>query len=64
MKAISYTPIGIIRSPFNAVEGMPIQSKGAEGIRGTVELNPELVTGLQDLDGFSHIILLYSFHLC
>lgn len=63
MKAISYTPIGIIRSPFNAVEGMPIQSKGAEGIRGTVELNPELVAGLQDLDGFSHIILLYSFHL-
>ncbi|MFN2219042.1 MAG: tRNA (N6-threonylcarbamoyladenosine(37)-N6)-methyltransferase TrmO, partial [Anaerolineae bacterium] len=34
----------------------------AGGIRGTVEVLPEFVAGLQDLDGFSHIILLYHFH--
>ncbi|MGW8187392.1 MAG: TrmO family methyltransferase domain-containing protein, partial [Desulfobacterales bacterium] len=38
---------------------MPIQPTGAQGIRGTVEVFPEFVTGLQDLDGFSHIFLLY-----
>jgi tRNA-Thr(GGU) m(6)t(6)A37 methyltransferase TsaA len=42
---------------------MPIQPAGAKGIAGTVEINPEYQEGLADLDGFSHIILLYHFHL-
>jgi tRNA (adenine37-N6)-methyltransferase len=58
-----FKPIGIIRSPFKDVEGMPIQSAGAQRARGEVELFPEYVEGLKDLDGFSHIILLYHFHL-
>lgn len=41
---------------------MPIQPAGASGIRGRVELFPEYVEGLQDIEGFSHIILLYHFH--
>lgn len=41
---------------------MPIQPSGAAGIRGTVELFPEFADGLKDLDGFSHLILLYRFH--
>ncbi len=59
---ISYTPIGIIHTPFMEPEGMPIQAIDAVGIRGRVELLPALVDGLKDLDGFSHIILLYHFH--
>ncbi|MEZ4388060.1 MAG: tRNA (N6-threonylcarbamoyladenosine(37)-N6)-methyltransferase TrmO [Candidatus Krumholzibacteriia bacterium] len=54
-------PIGTIRSPFTAREGMPIQPAGAAEVAGTVELLPEFAPGLQDLDGFSHIILLYLF---
>ena len=42
---------------------MPIQPTGAAGIRGTIELDPEYAGGLKDLDGFSHIILIYHFHL-
>jgi len=42
---------------------MPIQSAGAKGIKGTIELYPEYAAGLKDLAGFSHIILLYDFHL-
>ena len=42
---------------------MPIQSSAAEGVAGTVELEPEFAAGLKDLDGFSHILLLYHFHL-
>jgi tRNA-Thr(GGU) m(6)t(6)A37 methyltransferase TsaA len=41
---------------------MPIQPAGAEGVCGTVEVLPEFAEGLSDLGGFSHIILLYSFH--
>lgn len=41
---------------------MPIQSKGASGVKGHVLLNEQFVAGLTDLDGFSHIILIYHFH--
>jgi tRNA-Thr(GGU) m(6)t(6)A37 methyltransferase TsaA len=55
-------PIGIIHTPHKDPKGTPIQSIGAKDIKGTIELDPEYVDGLQDLDGFSHIILLYVFH--
>jgi tRNA-Thr(GGU) m(6)t(6)A37 methyltransferase TsaA len=60
---IRYRPIGVIRSPFKEPEGTPIQPAGARGVAGTVEVFPEYVEGLKDIDGFSHIILLYHFHL-
>jgi tRNA-Thr(GGU) m(6)t(6)A37 methyltransferase TsaA len=60
---IVYQPIGTIHSPFRDVEGVPIQPAAATGIRGSVEVLPELVEGLQDLDGFSHDGLLYHLHL-
>jgi tRNA-Thr(GGU) m(6)t(6)A37 methyltransferase TsaA len=59
---IEYRPIGVIHSPFAELEGMPIQPAGASGTQGTVELFPEYREGLKDLEGFSHIILLYHFH--
>ena len=63
MNQLSYRPIGIVHSPFKWREGTPIQPSGATGVRATVEILPEYVRGLQDLEGFSHIILLYHFHL-
>lgn len=59
---VEFTPIGIIRSPHTELEGMPIQPTGAAGVKGTVEMYKEFYPGLKDLDGFSHIILLYHFH--
>lgn len=59
---ISYRPIGTIYSPFTQLEGMPIQPPGAAGVRGRVEILAEYAAGLDDLDGFSHVILLYHFH--
>ncbi len=59
---IEFTPIGIIHSPHVEQEGMPIQPTGATGISGTVEVFETFADGLKDLDGFSHIILIYSFH--
>jgi len=63
MEEISYRPIGVIRSPYKETEGTPIQTTGAKGVGGTVEILPECAEGLKDLDGFSHIILIYHFHL-
>ncbi len=62
MNAIVYQPIGVIVSPYKTREGMPIQASGAQGIRGSVKVFPPYRDGLKDLDGFSHIILLYHFH--
>jgi tRNA-Thr(GGU) m(6)t(6)A37 methyltransferase TsaA len=59
---IEFAPIGIIHSPFMEPEGVPIQPPGAAGIIGTVEVFEDFRSGLKDLDGFSHIILLYHFH--
>ena len=63
MKNITFKPIGRIRSPFKESVGMPIQPAGAKGIKGTIEIFEEFKEGLKDLDGFSHIILLFHFHL-
>ena len=54
--------IGVIHTPFKELENMPTQPSGAAGIRGTVDLYSEFAEGLKDLDGFSHLILLYQFH--
>jgi len=63
MNEIKYKPIGVIHSPFKEPEGTPIQPAGAKGIDGTVEIFPEYAEGLKDIEGFSHIILIYHFHL-
>ena len=63
MDEIKYKPIGVIHSPFKEPKGTPIQPAAATGIYGTVEVFPEYAKGLKDIGGFSHIILVYHFHL-
>ena len=59
---IIFRTIGKIISPFRSIKEMPIQPAGAKGIKGKVIIFSEFAEGLKDLDGFSHIILLYHFH--
>ena len=54
-------PIGIIQSPCTDKSQTPIQASRSQ-VKGTVEIYPQYVEGLQDLEGLSHIILLYAFH--
>lgn len=54
-------PIGVIHSPFTQQKETPIQPSLSQAI-GHVEVYPEYAEGLHDLEGFSHIILLYVFH--
>jgi tRNA-Thr(GGU) m(6)t(6)A37 methyltransferase TsaA len=58
---IAFKPIGIIHTPYEETAGMPIQPPGALGVMGTVEVFPEFSEGLQDIEGFSHIILVFHF---
>lgn len=51
-------PIGLIHSPFTVKDQTPIQASRSQAV-GEVEVFPEFAPGLQDLDGFSHLILLY-----
>lgn len=62
METIAYAPIGVIHTPFTRPEGMPIQAAAAGGARGSVKIHAAYEAGLQDLGGFSHIILIYHCH--
>jgi tRNA (adenine37-N6)-methyltransferase len=62
MKDITYKPIGTIHSPFKEISGMPIQQPGAQDVTATIDIESAYAEGLKDLDGFSHVILLYHFH--
>ena len=59
---VRYQPIGIIYSTHKALEKTPIQPVYARGCLGRAEVLPEYAEGLKDLDGFSHVILIYHFH--
>ena len=61
--ALSLTPIGVIRSPHRDPGATPIQPACAEGCRGEVEVFEPYATGLDDVEGFSHVHLLYWLHL-
>ncbi len=61
-RPIIYRPIGVIHSEHMIAEKTPIQPVYAKGCKGQVKVFAEFADGLRDLDGFSHIYLLYHFH--
>ncbi len=63
MNEVRYRPIGVVHSPFRSPRGTPIQPEADRDVEGTVEVFPEFAPGLKDVAGFSHLILLYHFHL-
>jgi len=61
-KKILLKPIGIIRTPYKDPKGIPIQGKFKKGVKGTIRLFPKYQAGLKDIEGFSHLILIYYFN--
>ena len=61
MVEIRFHAIGAIHTPYLETEGMPIQSARTDTI-GTVEVLPEYLEGLDGVEEFSHLILIYAFH--
>jgi tRNA-Thr(GGU) m(6)t(6)A37 methyltransferase TsaA len=59
---ITLEPIGIIHSPYQKKEDIPIQGVfKPEGV-GTIEVFDKYAEGLTDVEGFSHIQIIYFFH--
>ena len=61
-EAICYPPVGVVRSPFTELGGMPLQSVAAREVQGQIEIHPEFAPGLRDLDGFSHLHIVTHLH--
>jgi tRNA-Thr(GGU) m(6)t(6)A37 methyltransferase TsaA len=58
---VELRPIGIIRTPFPTKDDAPIQGAFRPEAIGTVEVAEEFEAGLADIDGFTHLIVLYEF---
>jgi tRNA-Thr(GGU) m(6)t(6)A37 methyltransferase TsaA len=57
----AFKPIGVVRSPYRSRAEAPIQARHSDA-EGTIEIFEEFEEGLKDLEGFSHIWVLYLFH--
>ena len=60
--AVTFRPIGVIRSEHTRAQDTPIQPNYAQGCKGRAVIFLEFAEGLRDLDGFSHIYLIYHLH--
>jgi tRNA (adenine37-N6)-methyltransferase len=61
-ETLTLTPIGFVRSPFKDTAEIPKGPGAAHRAEGTLELLPALEEGLQDIEGFSHLFVIWSFH--
>jgi tRNA-Thr(GGU) m(6)t(6)A37 methyltransferase TsaA len=59
---VAYAPIGVVRSPFTTLEGMPLQSVAAVDVEGRIELAARFAPAVADLDGFSHLHVIAHLH--
>jgi tRNA (adenine37-N6)-methyltransferase len=62
LKKITYTPIGIIHSPFKELAGIPKQPEMGHEIEGVVEVFPQYLEGLEHIEKFRYIKLIYHLH--
>jgi tRNA (adenine37-N6)-methyltransferase len=62
LETLTLTPVGIIHTDHTEPEHTPIQPVCSRGSTGVVEILPEYEEGLDDIDGFSHLHLIYWLH--
>lgn len=58
---IELKPIGIIHSPYKTKADVPVQAYLSDKV-GEVDVFKKYEDGLKDIEGFSHIIIIYAFH--
>jgi tRNA-Thr(GGU) m(6)t(6)A37 methyltransferase TsaA len=56
------TPIATMRTPFTETAQIPKGLDARHDMEGVIEVRPELEAGLQDVEGFSHIYVIWLFH--
>jgi tRNA-Thr(GGU) m(6)t(6)A37 methyltransferase TsaA len=55
--------IGFVRSPFTETKQIPKGFGVTHVAEGELEILPEFAQGLMDIEGFSHLFVLWAFHL-
>ena len=55
-------PIGYIRSSYTSTDQVPKGLGTTHTMEGILEVLPEFADGLQDTEGFSHLVILWVFH--
>jgi tRNA (adenine37-N6)-methyltransferase len=58
---ITLDPIGTIRSPYTEATQIPKGPGAAHHADGVLELRPEFEPGLDDIEGFSHLFVIWLF---
>ena len=56
------TPIGTARTPFSETKQIPKGPDAKHEADGVIEIRPDLEAGLQDIEGFSHLFVIWIFH--
>jgi tRNA (adenine37-N6)-methyltransferase len=62
MDRVVYTPIGVLRSPYSLLDGMPLQTVAAPEVEARVEFEQSVHGAIRDLEGFSHLWLIAHLH--
>jgi tRNA-Thr(GGU) m(6)t(6)A37 methyltransferase TsaA len=62
MTVITLTPIGTVHSPYTATSQIPKGPGATHDAEGVLEIRPEYAPGLLDVEGFSHLFVLWIFH--
>ena len=58
----TFRPIGFVRSPFSETKQIPKGPGAKHEEEGVLEILPEFAAGLKDIEGFSHLYVLWAFH--
>jgi tRNA (adenine37-N6)-methyltransferase len=56
------TPIAIMKTPFTETAQIPKGLDAKHDAEGVIDVRPDLETGLQDIEGFSHLYVIWVFH--
>ena len=58
---LTVRPIGVVRSPYTETSQIPKGPGARHDANGVVEVRAELEAGLTDIEGFSHLFLIWVF---
>jgi tRNA-Thr(GGU) m(6)t(6)A37 methyltransferase TsaA len=61
-----FRPIGLVHSPFKSIGDIPrsrnTEARGFQNVEGEIEIYRPFSRGLRNIDGFSHLIIIFVFH--
>ena len=59
---LSMEPIGHVRSPYSDTKEIPKGLGAKHDVEGVLEIRAEFEPGLKDIEGFSHLFVIWAFH--